>query len=179
MDRTLPVAFHRFTVDEAQALGPVPMTFTSSVLGMEAISHAIEVYAASLTYPVEVFAAFQKLSNATVQQERYAAILEAGSHVTLFGDPDWAAWTHPNLQVVELPADHPLADAWIVALHDPTHLSMALLAHELPDRTGQIRRQGALVGRQFAAGKSYDARIVESLVAALRAVAADPWAGRT
>jgi hypothetical protein len=162
--------FHRFTVEEARALAPLPPPLTTSVLGMEAISHAIEGHVATLEYPADLYACFQRLSNARPQQERYAALLAQGHRLTLYGVPDWAGWAHPGLRLVALPPDHPLLDAWIVALLDPAHVSMALFAVEQPGSDGTLARRGDLISRQFTGFKTYDARIVGPLVAALRAV---------
>ncbi|HET7076970.1 MAG TPA: DICT sensory domain-containing protein [Chloroflexia bacterium] len=161
-------AFREFTLDEARTLAGAPLTFTTSVLGMEAISHVIEDHAAALGRPVEVFACFQKLSNALAQRARYEAILAAGSQVYFYGEPDWPAWDHPNLRVVPIRPGHPLADVWLVALCDPRHVSMALLARELPDGAGRIRRQGDLIDRRFQGFKTYDGKLVSEMVEGLK-----------
>ena len=113
---------------------------------------------------------FQRLSNARPQQDRYTALLAQGHRLTLYGLPDWAGWAHPGLRLVALSPDHPLLDAWIVALWDPTHVSMALFAREQPGPDGTPARAGDLITREFTGFKTYDARIVGPLVAALRAV---------
>lgn len=165
--------FRRFTVDEARALAPLPPPLTTSVLGMEAISHAIEGHVATLTYPVTLHACFQRLSNARPQQARYQALLQAGHRLTLYGVLDWTEWTDPGLRLVALPPDHPLLDSWIVALSDPAHVSMALFATEQPGSDGQLARAGDLITRQFTGFKTYDPRLVGPLVSALQAVAGD------
>ncbi len=164
--------FRRFTVAEAHALAPLPPPLTTSVLGMAAISHAIEGHVATLTYPVTLHACFQRLSNARPQQARYQALLAAGHRLTLYGVPDWAGWPDPGLRLVALPPDHPLLDAWIVALWDPAHVSMALFASEQPGPDGQIARAGDLITRHFTGFKTYDPRLVGPLVAALQALGA-------
>ena len=161
-------AFREFTMEEARTLAGAPLTFTTSVLGMEAISHVIEDHAAGLGRPVEVFACFQKLSNALAQRTRYETILAAGSHVYLYGEPDWTAWDHPNLHLVAVEPGHPLADVWLVALCDPRHVSMALLARELPDNAGRIRRQGDLIDRRFQGFKTYDGNLINDMVEGLK-----------
>jgi DICT domain-containing protein len=161
-------AFREFTMEEARTLAGAPLTFTTSVLGMEAISHVIEDPAAGLGRPVEVFACFQKLSNALAQRTRYETILAAGSHVYLYGEPDWPAWDHPNLHLVAVEPGHPLADVWLVALCDPRHVSMALLARELPDGAGRIRRQGDLIDRRFQGFKTYDGNLINDMVEGLK-----------
>jgi DICT domain-containing protein len=161
-------AFREFTMEEARTLAGAPLTFTTSVLGMEAISHVIEDHAAGLGRPVEVFACVQKLSNALAQRTRYETILAAGSHVYLYGEPDWTAWDHPNLHLVAVEPGHPLADVWLVALCDPRHVSMALLARELPDGAGRIRRQGDLIDRRFQGFKTYDGNLINDMVEGLK-----------
>ena len=161
-------AFREFTMEEARTLAGAPLTFTTSVLGMEAISHVIEEHTAGLGRPVEIFACFQKLSNALAQRTRYETILAAGSHVYLYGEPDWPAWDHPNLHLVAVEPGHPLANVWLVALCDPRHVSMALLARELPDGAGRIRRQGDLIDRRFQGFKTYDGNLINDMVEGLK-----------
>lgn len=166
---TWPAPTYRpFSLDEARALRGSAVSFTTSVLGLKAISCVIEEHAAGLGRPVEVFAGFQKLSNAQAQQARYQAILDTGSQVYLFGEPDWAGWDHPGLHLVPIGAAHSLADVWVVALCDPRHISMAVLARELPGPNGRPRRQGSGPDRRFEGFQTSDATIVDRLAADLR-----------
>jgi DICT domain-containing protein len=123
--------------------------FTASVMGMRAISHLIEDKAITFSSEnseqggnrFELYTAFQRLSRFLPQQERYWHILERGQPVYLFGVPDVKLHSAvSNLHIVELEEKDVLLDArspnmtqfWIVALHMPGFVSMALVARELP-----------------------------------------------
>jgi hypothetical protein len=45
---------------------------------------------------------------------------------------------------------------------------MALLARELPDGAGRIRRQGDLIDRRFQGFKTYDGKLVSEMVEGLK-----------
>jgi hypothetical protein len=124
--------------------------FTASVMGMRAISHLIEDKAITSFSSesseqggnrFELHTTLQKLSRFLPQQERYRHILECGQPVYLFGVPDVKLDNGvSNLHIVELEEKDVLLDArspnmtqfWIVALHMPGFVSMALVARELP-----------------------------------------------
>ena len=69
--------------------------FTTSVLGMTAISHVIEEQALKINQERRFYVAFQKFSRIKPQQELYRKMLAAQVPVYLFGTPDVNLWERP------------------------------------------------------------------------------------
>lgn len=146
--------------------------FTTSVLGMKAISHVIEDQAITLGRPFHFYSAFQKLSRIKDQEERYRKILATGNPVHIFGIPDMKLWRDPNL--IEIALDPPtddgrpcLARNWFVVLHNPQFVSMALVSRELPGLNRPAGAADKLVYRNFEGFWTYDKEAISRVVEVL------------
>ncbi len=146
--------------------------FTTSVLGMKAISHVIEDQATSLGGSFRFYSAFQKFSRVKAQQNRYEKLLETKNPLYIFGIPDMPLWKDPNLIEVEL--EQPmiegrayLAHNWFVVLHNPQFVSMALVSREVPSPTRPIGAPDKLVYRSFEGFWTYDTNVINHVVEVL------------
>lgn len=145
--------------------------FTTSVLGMKAISHVIEDKVFEATSNVRLFSSFQKLSRVKPQQNRYRRILKANVPVYMFGLPDAPLWQDANLHQVALSesATHEttsLVNFWFVVLHDPDFVSMALVSRELQSGW-PTRLSDKVIYRNFEGFWTYDNQVINQVVALL------------
>jgi DICT domain-containing protein len=146
--------------------------FTSSVLGMQAVSHVIEDQALTIGGSHKLYSGFQKFSRAQQQQERYQMILKNQNPIYLFGVPDTELWYDPYLKPVPLPASNDLSKPdlsqnWFVILHNPKFVSMALVSRELPSPNRPANAADKLVYRRFEGFWTYDLGIIGQVVAIL------------
>lgn len=180
LDKIIEVAGKGFTQvgygnfenqDELTKIQKANVFFTTSVLGMKAISHVIEDQAISLGKPFRFYSAFQKLSRIRGQEDRYRKILATNNPVYAFGVPDTKLWSDPNLIEVALnPAsnDRPsLARNWFVVLHNPQFVSMALVSRELPNPNRPTGAPDKLVYRNFEGFWTYDKEVISQVVEVL------------
>jgi DICT domain-containing protein len=147
--------------------------FTTSVLGMEAISHVIEDQALNIGGNFSFYTGFQKFSRMKAQQERYKKLCKTGNSINIFGIPDTQPWLdEPNLHVITLnkvpsPAEPNLAQNWFVVLNNPKFVSIALVAHELPGAKNPPRGVTRLVYRNFEGFWTYNQAVIDQLVGIL------------
>ncbi len=146
--------------------------FTSSVLGMQAVSHVIEDQALTIGGSHKFYSGFQKFSRAKLQQERYQQLLKNQNPIYLFGVPDAELWHDPYLKQVPLtPTDDPtkpdLSQNWFVILHNPMFVSMALVSREFPNPNRPANAADKLVYRRFEGFWTYDLEIIGQVVAIL------------
>lgn len=143
--------------------------FTTSVLGMKAMSRVIEDQALRLDRPFRFYSAFQKFSRFAPQEKRYRQMLATGNPVYIFGQPDAPVLEAPNLVKVKLEAATPggpsLANYWWVILQNPEFVSMALLARELPRQLPKsLQGTNQLVYRNFEGFWTYDREVISRIV---------------
>lgn len=146
--------------------------FTTSVLGMQAISHVIEDQAMTLGGSFRFYTAFQKYSRAKNQQVRYRKLLEVKNPVYLFGIPDVSLWKDPNLIEVSLdttiiPGQPHLSRNWFVILYNPQLVSMALVSREVPSKPRPAGAPDKLVYRNFEGFWTYDMNVISEVVTIL------------
>lgn len=104
-----------------------------------------------------VYAGFEKLSRLEAASARYLRIADLSERVYVFGEADWKPPRHPNMKVIEIPADSRLAREWFV-IADSSTVRVALIGldedgFDLP----------VLEERNFRAFKSSDPAIVAQL----------------
>ena len=157
---------------ELKALENSNIFFTTSVLGMKAISHVIEDQAVKLGKPFRLYSAFQKFSRVNEQRKRYLKILETKNPVYLFGIPDAPLWHDPNL--IQVPLAEPasttqpsLANNWFVVLHNPQFVSMALVTRELYNPSSSASASNKLIYRNFEGFWTYDKAAISQIVEVL------------
>jgi DICT domain-containing protein len=150
---------------------PMPASnnfFTTSVLGMEAISHVIEEQALKLNQPFKFYSAFQKFSRFKHQQERYRKLVATKNPIYIFGEPDTEIWQTENLIKINLDAPNSsgqgLANYWFVVLHSPDFVSMALVAHEVHNPNFSVQLPNRLVFRNYEGFWTYDKTIIGQVV---------------
>lgn len=146
--------------------------FTTSVLGMQAVSQVIENQALSLSSPFKLYSAFQRFSRLKRQEERYRQLLVRGNPVYIFGLPDAPVSPAPNLHIINLEEsagfDQPsLANNWFVILNSPQMVSMALVARELLATTRPRNAPAKLIYRNFEGFWTYDSEAILQLTAIL------------
>jgi|GEM_PF-2402104 len=146
--------------------------FTSSVLGMQAVSHVIEDQALTIGGSHKIYSGFQKFSRVKHQQERYQQILKNQNPIYLFGVPDAELWQDPFLKPVPLPYSNDfskpnLNQNWFVILHNPKFVSMALVSRELPNPNRPANAADKLVYRRFEGFWTYDLNIIGQVVGIL------------
>ncbi len=144
--------------------------FTSSVLGMEAVSHVIEDQALAIGGKFRFYSAFQKFSRVKPQTVRYQQLASLGNPIYIFGQPDAKLLVLPNLHAVELqPCAGPdLTHNWFVILHNPNFVSMALVCREIPPATNRPRgAPDKLLYRNFEGFWTYDQTVISEVVAVL------------
>jgi DICT domain-containing protein len=146
--------------------------FTTSVLGMQAVSQVIENQALSLSSPFKFYSAFQRFSRLKPQEERYQQLLARGNPVYIFGLPDAPVNPAPNLHIINLEEsaslDQPsLANNWFVILNSPQMVSMALVARELLATNRPRNAPDKLIYRNFEGFWTYDSEAVLQLTAIL------------
>jgi len=152
-----------------EALTSSNLFFTSSVLGMEAISHVIEDQAINLGGKFNFYSGFQKFSRLKPQEERYKKLCRLGNPINIFGIPDTRTWDDVNLKVIILEnkpslEDSSLAHNWFVVLNNPDFVSMALVASELPRPKVSVRNPDRLVYRNFEGFWTYNQIIINEVV---------------
>ncbi len=164
------------------ALQTANITFTSSVSGMNSMSHLIEDQVAEMYTPFQFYSAFQKISRIWPQEQRYRRILATGNPVYAFGLPDSKVWDDANLHFVSLEAPgkplpgpasaegspsvfYRLDRHWFVIVHNPRQVSMALVAREMA--ASQRTSEDKLLKRHFEGFWSYDIELVKELSALL------------
>jgi len=143
--------------------------FTTSVLGMNAISHVIEDQAMTMGQAVRFYASFQKFSRVQPQQARYRQLLAAHIPVYLFGIADAPLWEDPCLKPVTLssptrPGQPSLTHNWFVVLNNPQFVSMALVGRELPNSTKPLHAPDKLLYRNFEGFWTYDKAVIGQVV---------------
>lgn len=146
--------------------------FTTSVLGMEAISHVIEDQGINLGGKFTFYSGFQKFSRMMPQRERYKKLCQTGNPVNIFGIPDADPWSEPNMRIITLPKvpslDEPsLAHNWFVVLNNPRFVSMALVANELPRQRNTTRTTNKLLFRNFEGFWTYDQEVIDRVTGIL------------
>jgi DICT domain-containing protein len=152
-----------------EALKSSNLFFTTSVLGMEAISHVIEDQAINTGGKFNFYSGFQKFSRLKPQEERYRKLSRLGNPINIFGVPDIEIWNYPNLKVVNLvspraPEEYNLAHNWFVVLNNPQFVSMALVASELPRPKLAVRNPDKLVYRNFEGFWTYNQLVINEVV---------------
>jgi DICT domain-containing protein len=143
--------------------------FTTSVLGMQAISRVIEDQALSQGHSFRLYSAFQKLSRYQQQRERYEKILATKNPVYIFGIPDNLPANRLGLTVVPLERSArldqiSLANNWFVILHNPQLVSMALIAREIPSSLYPGNVTDSMLYRSFEGFWTYDKNIIDQAV---------------
>lgn len=142
--------------------------FTSSVLGMQAVSHVIEDQAVSIGKFRRFYSGFQRFSKMRPQRERYEKVLGVGCPVYVFGIADDVLWTNPMLHPVSLTptpdGKNDLSRNWFVVLHNPDFVSMALVTRELPSTRRFSSISERLVYRQFEGFWTYDQLLISKVV---------------
>lgn len=162
--------FNSLSPEIAQSVSHTPNTFfTSSVLGMEAISHVIEEQALKTNKPFRFYSAFQKFSRFKPQEERYRKLVATRNPIYVFGLLDAELWKAPNLYKIPLDAKHyedeaSLIDNWFVVLHNPEFVSMGLIARELPNPERPTHARDKLIYRNFEGFWTYDKEVINSVV---------------
>lgn len=156
----------------SDALKASNLFFTTSVLGMEAISHVIEDQAINLGGKFNFYTGFQKFSRLQPQEDRYKRLCQTGNPINVFGIPDMQPWTNPNLRVVSLPKKPSLdvtslSHNWFVVLNNPKFVSMALVASEQPRQKLAVRNPNKLVYRNFEGFWTYNQTIINEVVGIL------------
>ncbi len=171
-----PQGFRNFEQEEpdtlTKSLQSSNLFFTSSVLGMKAVSHVIEDQAINLGGSFRFFSAFQRFSRLKPQEKRYRRILELGNPVFIFGIPDVAVFSNPNLYVINLPEasglEQPdLSHNWFVVLDSPEMVSMALVARELPNLGRPKNAPDKLLYRNFEGFWTYDQSVITEVASLL------------
>ena len=147
--------------------------FTTSVLGMEAISHVIEDQALNIGGNFSFYTGFQKFSRLIPQNERYKKLCKTGNPINIFGIPDAAPWLdEPNLNAITLDKvpsleEPSLAHNWFVVLNNPRFVSMALVANELPRAKSSVRGLTQIVYRNFEGFWTYNQTVIDEVVSIL------------
>ncbi len=107
-----------------------------------------------------VYVGFEKLSRLEPIVARYLRIADVSEQVYVFGVPDWTPPRHPNMKLLKLAPDMPLAREWFVIADSPA-MQVALVAHDEDGLEAPV-----LEARNFNACKTSDPRVVAQLVAA-------------
>lgn len=157
---------------EAETLKNSNIFFTTSILGMTAVSHVIEDQALTMGEAVQVYSGFQKYSRLRPQQQRYVKLLEKHIPVYLFGVADAVLPQNSYLHPIALtepikPDEVSLTKNWFVVLHNPQFVSMALVTRELPSTERPMYAPDKLVYRNFEGFWTYDKEIIEQVVTIL------------
>lgn len=144
--------------------------FSTSVLGMIAISHVIEDQALNNGGNYHFYAGFQKFSRFVPQQDRYSKLCQSGNLINVFGFPDFQpSIIYPNFKVFNvtkpLYSEEPgLSHYWFVILNDPNFVSMALVAKELPRirlrEDNRYTNSTKLIYRNFEGFWTYDQPVI-------------------
>lgn len=169
--------FRSFNQESQSNLGSVLQSgnlfFTTSVLGMEAISHVIEDQALNLGGSFKFYSGFQKFSRVVPQIERYKKLCKTGNPINIFGIPDTQPLVdEPNLTAITLDKapsldDPTLAHNWFVILNNPRFVSMALVANELPRVNTSVRNTNKLIYRNFEGFWTYNQAVIDQVVSIL------------
>lgn len=143
--------------------------FTTSVLGMEAISHVIEDQALSLGGSFSFYTGFQKFSRMMPQRDRYVKLARTGNPINVFGIPDIRPWSESNMNIITLEKvpsleEPSLAHNWFVVLNNPKFVSMALVANELPRARSSTMTNAKLVYRNFEGFWTYSQPVIDQVV---------------
>ncbi len=107
-----------------------------------------------------VYVGFEKLSRLEPIVARYLRIADVSEQVYVFGEPDWTPPRHPNMKLLKLGPDMPLAREWFVIADSPA-MQVALVAHDEDGLEAPV-----LEARNFNACRTSDPRVVAQLVAA-------------
>jgi DICT domain-containing protein len=113
-----------------------------------------------------VYAGFERLSRMEPVVDRYMRIADISERVYVFGEPDWSPPRHPNMAVVRLRDDAPLAREWFVVADSPA-LRVALVGLVDEDEAAHARTPEE---RFFRAIKTHDPAIVQSLSSSAEAL---------
>lgn len=148
--------------------------FTTSVLGMQAISHVIEDKVMELEVKpnpeTRFYSAFQKFSRMKPQISRYHRLTSRHIPINVFGVADAPLWEDSYLHPVILSESNgeriALSQFWFVVLHDPKFVSMALLGRELASGW-PTRFSDRVIFRNFEGFWTYDNQIINQIVAIL------------
>ena len=162
-----------FAAGRAEDLGTVPhvsrrdfderqtFQFRAQVPCLEYISLMIENALLLRTHRGgRLYAGFQRLSHMEPVVDRYMRIADISERVYVFGEPDWTPPRHPNMAVVRLGADVPLAREWFVVADSP---SMRVALVGLAEEASHAR---VAEERFFQALKTHDPALVERLASA-------------
>lgn len=144
--------------------------FTTTSLGMQAVSRVIEDQALTLNKPFRLYSAFQKFSRFKRQEEHYLKIAATQNPIYIFGLPDTPIASYSQLIPVKIEMSQlstNLAEFWFVVLHSPELVSMALLAREVPNATNLNLANNRLLYRTFEGFWTYDTTLVGEIVACL------------
>lgn len=157
---------------EAETLNNSNIFFTTSVLGMKAVSHVIEDQVLSMGDKAQLYAGFQRYSRLRSQQQRYEKLLEARVPIYLFGVEDAILPQNPYLHPIALTEPIKseavsLSKNWFVVLYNPQFVSMALVTRELPSPERPLNAPDKLVYRNFEGFWTYDKEVIEQVVTIL------------
>jgi DICT domain-containing protein len=134
-------------------------TFETSAPCLEYVSLLIENAVLLRTHRAgRVYAGFERLSRMEGIVDRYLRIADVSERVYVFGEADWKPPRHPNMRVIALPRDSPLAREWFVIANSPA-LRVAFIAFD-EEVAGA---QAMFEARKFRALKTSNPAIVERL----------------
>jgi DICT domain-containing protein len=137
-------------------------TFETSAPCLEYVSLLIENAVLLRTHRAgRVYAGFEKLSHLEGIVDRYLRIADVSERVYVFGEADWKLPRHPNLRVIALPKDSPLAREWFVIANSPA-LRVAFVAL---DKETAGTQEAHVEARRFRALKTSNPAIVARLTA--------------
>jgi DICT domain-containing protein len=114
-----------------------------------------------------LYAGFEKLSFMESVVDRYMRIADVSQRVYVFGEPDWQPPRHPNMRIIELGADAPLAHEWFVIADSPA-LRVAFVGADERDSSVKVLEE-----RFFNALKTHDPALVRQLAAAAEVLVDD------
>lgn len=120
-------------------IADVPGQFMRIKRTMLDISHALED-AAAASPESYVFVGFQRFSLIKPQLTRYLRLSSQWKHCWLFGVPDVAPPSIPNITPIAIDASSPLAQEWFVIVDGPAFGSALLTAETSSQAIGDPRR---------------------------------------
>jgi DICT domain-containing protein len=108
-----------------------------------------------------VYAGFEQLSRMEPVVDRYMRIADISERVYVFGEPDWTPPRHPNMAVMRLRGEAPLAREWFVVADSPS-LRVALIGVAGEEEATALVHEE----RYFRAIKTHDPALVQRLASA-------------
>ncbi|MFN2456175.1 MAG: DICT sensory domain-containing protein [Pyrinomonadaceae bacterium] len=107
-----------------------------------------------------VYVGFEKFSRMEAIIDRYLRIADVSERVYVFGEDIWQPPRHPNMKLIPVASDSPMAREWFV-IADSSTLRVALVASDEDGFDAPV-----LEARRFRAIKTSDEQIVAQLAAA-------------